>query len=225
MRTIIYARFSPRPETDAAKCESCEVQQAYCEQYAHAKGWHVGGAYLDRAASGADEFRDELWAAIASLRRTDVLLVYRRDRLARNVYLSEQINRAVAARGARIEAVSGDVSGDGPEQVMVRQVLSAIAEYERRLISSRTSFFMRAHQKTGRRMGRFAPYGCAVDPADPARLVPVPREQEAVALVKSLQKEGRRICEIVRRLNAEMPDAVRGKKWVSKTVIKIMARE
>jgi hypothetical protein len=53
----------------------------------------------------------------------------------------------------------------------------------------------------------------------------VPREQEAVALVKSLQKEGRRICEIVRRLNAEMPDAVRGKKWVSKTIIKIMARE
>lgn len=221
-RAIIYTRFSPRK--NAEECESCETQQAYCEQQAHNKKYEIGLVIKDADVSGADEYRPKLWAAIEALRRGDILIVYKRDRLARNVYLSEQINRAVASRGATIEAVSGDVDGDGPEHVMIRQVLSSIAEYERKLIADRTSHAMRMHQSNGRRMGRYAPYGWSIDPEDAKRLVVHPVEQAAVGIIRQMAGEGVGMSVIAKSLNANMPQAARFGKWTHVTVRKIARR-
>ena len=144
MRCIIYTRFSPRP--DAATSDSCEVQAAYCEEFAVKKGWTVARVFNDPDRSGADEYREVLWNAIEEIRKGDVLLVYKRDRLARNVYLSESILRAVSKRGGTIQSVAGDVDGDGPEQTLIRQIVAAMAEYERKLISKRTSYALRRMQ-------------------------------------------------------------------------------
>jgi DNA invertase Pin-like site-specific DNA recombinase len=151
-------------------------------------------------------------------------VVFKRDRLARNVFLAEQINRAVTRQGGRIEAVSGDIEGDGPEHVMVRQVLASIAEYERKMIGIRTSYAMKQHQRNGRRMGRYAPYGYELAPENPNQLVPVPSEQEAIELIREMADGGVRMIDIARRLNEEMPDACRGQVWRSKTIKKIVDR-
>jgi DNA invertase Pin-like site-specific DNA recombinase len=180
--------------------------------------------FEDREASGADEDRPGLWAAIDALAKGDVLLVYKLDRLARNVYLAEMIRRAVAVAGGRIEAVMGDVEGDGPESVMIRQVLASIAEYERKIIALRTKFAMLHHQRNGRRMGRYAPYGFEIDALDSTRLVPVEAEQEAVARILALHADGRNALNISQTLNAEGVPARSGGKWNRKTVAKIIGR-
>lgn len=221
--TVIYTRFSPR--RNAEESESCEVQQAYCEQHAAQKGYEIRAIIHDPDVSGADEYREKLWEAISLLYKGDVLLVYKRDRLARNVYLAEQINRAVRTRGATIEAVSGDIPGNGPEQILVRQVLAAIAEYERKLISTRTRMSMRQHQRNGRRMSHHPPYGWGADPDDPKRLVPIPSEMGAVERIKALHAEGKTYYEIAKILNDEMPDRARTGKWYDKTVRKVLLRE
>jgi DNA invertase Pin-like site-specific DNA recombinase len=220
---IIYTRFSPR--RNAGESESCEVQQAYCEQLAGTKNIPVRAVVHDPDISGADEYREKLWHAISLLNKGDVLLVFKRDRLARNVYLSEQINRAVESRGATIEAVSGDVAGNGPEVTMIRQVLASIAEYERKLIGIRTRYSMRQHQRNGRRMSRFCPYGWEPDPADPARMQPAAAELGAIEYMKTLKAEGKGVREITKIMNDEMPDRARTGTWSAKTVMKILARE
>ena len=222
MNAIIYTRFSP--QRHGGESESCETQLAYCEQLAHNKGYAVAGMFEDREASGADEDRPGLWAAIDALAKGDVLLVYKLDRLARNVYLAEMIRRAVAVAGGRIEAVMGDVEGDGPESVMIRQVLASIAEYERKIIALRTKFAMLHHQRNGRRMGRYAPYGFEIDALDSTRLVPVEAEQEAVARILALHADGRNALNISQTLNAEGVPARSGGKWNRKTVAKIIGR-
>ena len=222
MKAIIYTRFSPRK--NAEECESCEMQQAHCEQFAHLKKWEVGQAIHDKDVSGADEFRPNLWRAVEALGRGDVLLVYKRDRLARNVYLSEQINRAVEKRGATIAAVSGDVEGDSAEVAMIRQVLASIAEYERKLIGQRTKHAMRQHQKNGRRMGRFCPYGWQPDPADPARMLVHEVEAAAVARIQALKAAGMNMTMIAETMNAEAPKANRRGAWKFATVKKILRR-
>jgi site-specific DNA recombinase len=219
---IIYTRFSPRRNADVS--ESCEIQEAICRKFAEDRGYQVLQVYDDPDVSGKDEYREQLWRAIEALPRGGKLIVFKRDRLARNVYLSEQINRAVAARGAQIDAVSGDVEGDGPEHTMIRQVLAAIAEYERKLIALRTSFAMRQHQKNGRRMGRYAPYGYKIDPACSTVLVPAKREQAVLEHIREMIKDGRSHRQIVQRLNEERPGSCRGKRWRSKSVQKIIAR-
>ena len=220
---VIYTRFSPR--RNAGESESCEVQQAYCEQYCAAKGYAIKAIIHDPDISGADEYRENLWKAIDRLEKGDVLLVFKRDRLARNVYLSEQINRAVTHKGGTIEAVSGDIEGNGPEQIMIQQVLASIAEYERKLIGQRTSYAMRRHQTTGRRMSRHPPYGWSIDPEDNTRMVENPREMVAIERIRELHEERTGVAAIVRIMNLEHPDWARSGKWNYKTVAKIIGRE
>jgi site-specific DNA recombinase len=223
-QAIIYTRFSPRRNADQS--ESCEVQRAYCEEYAAKRGLTVFKVIDDPDVSGADEFRPKLWEAIDSLDKGHVLLAYKRDRLARNVYLSEQIIRAVKSKGASIEAVSGDISGDGPEHTMIRQIIAAMAEYERKLIAQRTSHSMRHHQNEGRRMGRFPPYGWNIDPDDEKRMVPNEREREALSALYALADSGMSALDVARSLNADRRECARGSRgWTSKSVSDILRRD
>ena len=218
-QAVIYTRFSPR--RNAEESESCEVQRNYCQQYAAVNGLAVAAVFDDPDVSGADEFREKLWQAIEALPKGGVLLVYKRDRLARNVYLSEQINRAVTKKGATIEAVTGDVKGDSAETVMIRQVLAAIAEYERKMIASRTRHAMRFHMANGRRMGAECPYGWMPDPDDAKRMVSNPTERGVIDLIHSLHREGVAYNAITTRLNREFPSLARHGRWNTKTVRKI----
>lgn len=214
-RAIIYTRFSPR--RNAAECESCAVQASCCAAYAERQGWVLGRRIDDEDASGADEYRPRLWEAIEALGRGDVLLVYKRDRLARNVYLAEQINRAVEKRGASIAAVSGDVEGNGPEVRMIRQVLAAIAEYERKLIAARTSHAMRAHMERGRRMGGKVPLGWRVDPSDASRMVPDEAGRAMWATIELLAGHGASVRAVAAALDERHPRAD-GKPWALSSV-------
>lgn len=218
-QAIIYTRFSPRANAD--KCESCEVQRDYCEKYAAAHGMEIAAVFDDPDVSGADEYREKLWQAIEALPKGGVLLVYKRDRLARNVYLSEQINRAVEKKGATIEAVTGDVQGNSAETVMIRQVLAAIAEYERKMIASRTRHAMRFHQSQGRRMGSECPYGWMPDPADAKRMLPCQRELAVVEEIRAKHAEGMAYHAIMTWLNKERRELARHGAWNAKTVRKI----
>jgi len=222
MNAIIYTRFSPRRKADES--ESCQIQEGICRGFAKQKNLDVVAVFHDEDISGKDEYREKLWQAIEALPRGGALLVYKRDRLARNVYLSEQVERAVESRGARIVAVSGDVEGAGAEQTLIRQILASIAEFERKMIAARTSHAMKQHQKNGKRMGRYAPYGYRVDPHDSTMLEPIATEQEAVEVIRELHKEGECPNAITRTMNQAMPEAARGKEWRSKTVTKIIGR-
>jgi len=156
MEAVIYARYSPR--RNAADCESIETQVELCRSHAEALGWPVAGVYTDEAMSGAEEDRPGLWEAVDALGPDRVLLVYRRDRLARDVYLEEVIHRAVAQKGAKVHALHGQ-NGDSPEDTVVRQVLAAFSEYERKVTAARTRIAMRRHQANGRKMSSKPPYG------------------------------------------------------------------
>lgn len=222
-KAVIYTRFSPRK--NAEDSQSCEIQESTCRDYADRHKHEVITALNDKDVSGKDEYREKLWRAIELLPKGGVLIVYKRDRLARNVFLAEQINRAVEVKGATIEAVSGDVVGNGPEQVMVRQILASISEYERKLIGLRTSWAMKQHQRNGKRMGHFAPYGYEIDPEDRSMLRKVEHEQVALLAIKwAVEEEEMNLSEVVRYLNKEYPKSCRGKEWNRKTVKKIISR-
>lgn len=227
-KAIIYTRFSPR--RDADKSESCEMQVASCEQYAYNKGMEIQAIYNDPDAKGADECREKLWAAIGALKPGWTLIVYKADRLARNLYLSEKIRMKVGDRGAHIEAVTGDVQGDGPEVIMVRQIMAAMAEYDRKQIGIRTRWAMKDKTKRGNRMGRYAPYGWIV----PENYVTGKRggdhpmvinhdEMRCVQLIKSMK--GFPINKIRRIMQAQEPGGCRGKKWQCLTIKRILERD
>jgi site-specific DNA recombinase len=224
-RCIIYTRFSPRRNSEQS--ESCEFQEAECRKYADARLWDTHLIFEDRAVSGADEDRPGLFGAMEALNKGDVLLIYKPDRLARDVYLNELFRRSVAKQGAKIVCVSGDVEGEGPEQTMIRQIVASLAEYERKLIAARTKAAMRWRQSRGERMSKFPPYGMQfeTDPANPKKKILVPNEPEASAVqfIREKTKEGWMMSQIVKHLNESYYRnfARSAGGWNQKTVTKI----
>jgi len=221
-KAIVYTRFSPRRNADQS--ESCEVQKEYCEALARAQGYEIVEYFEDRAKSGGDFYRPGLEAAVKSLKRGYVLLVYKRDRLARDVLLAELTRRQVRSAGATIEAAKGDMEGDDAYINMVRQVLDAVAELERKMIGERTRDAMRHHQKNGRKMSLHPPYGMKPDPTDDTMWIENEHEQVAVRRIAELANEDKTASAIMNLLNDEMPERARTGKWNPKTVSKIMVR-
>jgi site-specific DNA recombinase len=223
IKTVVYTRFSPRRNSET--CESCEFQAASCEQYAHDHNLDIVATYHDPDVSGGDEYRENLWAAIKKLPKDGVLLVYKRDRLARNVYLSECINRAVRKAGARIIAVEGDIEGDSIEIAMVRQVMAAISEYEKKVIGQRTKWAMAKHQRQGGRMSRWTPYGWKINPDNPAIMLVNDDEQKIIGRMVYMRENGHSMNQIAKLL-AENPENVNriGMPWRPATLWKILKR-
>jgi site-specific DNA recombinase len=187
-------------------------------------GWTVEGEHQDAALSGDDEERPGLWAALDALPRKGVLLVYKLDRLARSVYLSHLIEQELKKKGCRIISVAGEGTwSNTPEDELVRRILQALAEYQKKAQAARTKAAMLRHQASGRRMSAQTPLGWKPDPANPARMIEDQAEGETLELVKRLDAEGLGLREIARKLN-DLGHACRGRAWHHQAVKRILSR-
>lgn len=225
MKAIIYTRFSPRRNPE--DCESCESQRAACEEYCKKHGHEVAGYFEDRGASGSDENRPGFWAAMAAMRHGWALIVWKFDRLARDVYLHCVVERHVLSlKGSLISASGeGEISKNLPvEQKLMLDIVRAFTAYERRVISARTSAAMRRRQNSGQRMSSNPPFGFRIDPNNPNALVDDPHEQDAIKLILKLTREGKSSRAVAKELKAQN-FACRGPLgWRSMTVLRTLGR-
>ncbi len=232
---ILYARFSPRK--NANECESIEAQVDFCRAWCKKNNVKVVGEFADRALSGADEDRPGLWAAIAALERGYVLVVYRLDRLARSVYLSDIIERTVNKRKATFLSIAGEGTwSDSDEDFLIRKILQALAEYERKVIGARTRAAMLRHQAHGRLMGSIPPYGFKLDPDNSRRIIKNPYERIIINEIKRLDSKGLSLRKIaaeltnlkykprkVKKIFKGKPILVKG-KWCPQTIHVVLKR-
>jgi len=232
---IVYARFSPRRNED--ECESIEAQFDFCRQWCKQNNVEIVAEFADRALSGGDEERPELWAAIEALERSYVLIVYRLDRLARSVYLSDIIERAIQRKKATLISISGEGTwGFTDEDWLVRKILQTLAEYERKVIGARTKAAMLRHQANGRLMGSIPRYGFMLDPEDSKRIVKNPYERIVINQIKRLHNKGLSLRQIaaeltnltykprkVLRMFKGKPVFVKG-KWCPQTIHVVLKR-
>jgi DNA invertase Pin-like site-specific DNA recombinase len=183
--------------------------------------WHV-----DRGVSGGADIgeRPALVAALGELRAAGagVLLVAKRDRLARDVYVAGAIERAVEQSGARVACADGTANGDTPADAFMRSILDAAAAYERALIRARTKAALATKRAKGERAGA-VPYGYRLA-ADGVRLEDDPAEQAVLAAVRDLRDAGLSHREIVRELAALGLASRSGRPLAQTQVARMLAR-
>ena len=218
----IYCRFSPR--RDAAKSESNETQAEQCQAYCLTQGLTVGGIHKDNALSGDDADRPALWNAIDALKKGDVLVIYRLDRMARSVYLTCIIEQEVEKKKARIVSVCGEGNGGTHEDKMMRGLLAVLNEYYKKVNAARTKAAMIRHQKSGRRMGRAdrLPFGWKLSGdigGDCKRMERDQGESAIIGQIVVLRAGGASLGGICKQLP---PCRV---KWTPKLVMEILKRE
>ncbi len=178
MRIAIYLRVS----TDQ---QSHDSQRAELEDYCKRRGWQNVQWFTD-TASGAKTCRaglDELMA-LARRGKVDAVLTFKLDRLARSlVHLAQIIAELQAHNVALVVPSQGiDTSNSNPAAMLQINVLAAVAQFEREIITERVNAGIRAAKERGVRLGR---------PSTNHRYVP---------LVAALTAEGLSAAEIGRRL-------------------------
>ena len=141
--------------------------------------------------------------AVTALHEHDagILVVARRDRLARDVMIAGYLEMKVRQAGARIVSVAGEGTGDdSPTDRLMRQMIDAFAEYERQIIAARTRAALQAKKARGERAGNL-PWGYRAD--ENGKLVADVDEQLVIARVRDLRDEGVSIRGVVRCLDEE----------------------
>lgn len=201
-----------------------EAQRSAVEVWARARGVELLAVLEDEGVSGATpiEQRPGLVAAVEALRthRAGVLVVAKRDRIARDVIISAVVEHIVSRHGASLVSADGAGNGDGPEDQLLRQILAAVAQYERQLIRARTRLALAAKRARGEAMGG-VPIGSRVDEG---MLVPCEEEQRAIQRIIELRDAGLTCGAITRTLNREGYRA-RGARWYRSGVSRLLARE
>jgi DNA invertase Pin-like site-specific DNA recombinase len=181
------------------------AQRAALEQWCEANGAELVAAFDDLGVSGGAPLdrRPELVAALDALRPlgAGVLLVAKRDRLARDVMTAGYIEASAAKHGARVVSAAGEGEGDEPAAKLMRTIVDAFAAYELQVIRARTRAALEVKCARGQRTGS-VPFGKRLGP-DGRTLEADPAEGAVVARVRALRAEGVSLRGIVAFLERE----------------------
>lgn len=105
---------------------------------------------FEEKASGASRARPELAKAVAQVKRGDILVVARIDRLARSLSHLLDVIEGLEAVGAHFKSLRDPIDTSTPQGKFALQVLGAAAELERALIRERTKAGLGAAKARGR---------------------------------------------------------------------------
>lgn len=217
---------------------SPDAQRETIRAWASREGATIVAWFEDLGVSGGDAIEDcpGLLEAIDALAAhgAGVLVVAKRDRLARDPIKAAMIESYVARVGAVVQSAAGEGNGDSPTDVLMRRIVDAFAEYEKLLIRARTKAALRVKRQRGELTGT-APIGWTategIRTADgkryvqPPRLVADPLEQRAVQRIVELRREGVSWGGIVDTLTGEGIATRSGGRWHITSVRRVFARE
>ena len=105
-------------------------------------------------ASGGDRERPELRAALEWVRKDDVFICWKLDRLARSVVHLIDIVEDLKARQIGFRSLTDPIDTTSAAGNLIFQVMGAVAEFERNIIRERTLAGLAAARARGRIGGR-----------------------------------------------------------------------
>ncbi len=128
MNCIVYARVSTNQQADL----SIPAQLQAMRDYAHQRHWLVAEEFIEPGASAKTADRPALQRLLTRVRdakcKTDVVLVHKIDRLARNVYDHATIKALLTQRGVQLASVVENVDDTVPGQ-LVENIMASIAQF------------------------------------------------------------------------------------------------
>ncbi|MCZ7497416.1 recombinase family protein (plasmid) [Aminobacter sp. SR38] len=138
-RLIGYARVST--EEQATHAQEMELRSAGCSEIIQEHG------------SGASRARPALAKLLREIVAGDTLVVVRLDRLVRSVSHLLEVIEDLTAKNAHFRSLCDPIDTSTPQGMFSLQVLGAVAQLERALISERTKAGIKAAKSKGRLPG------------------------------------------------------------------------
>lgn len=158
---IGYARVSTKDQDTAAQIAA--LTAAGCELI-----------FQEKPSSGRWE-RPELHRLLGQLRKGDVVVVWKLDRLSRSLKDVLTLMEKIQHAGAGFQSLTEAIDTTSPAGRMMMQMVGAFAEFERAMLRERTKHGLEAARKDGRIGGR-------------RPKLKAPQEQQIVHMVQTGQK-------------------------------------
>lgn len=217
LKAFSYLRVSGKGQIDG---DGFPRQRECIVTYAIAGAIEIEQEFLDKGVSGKREGADrpglnDLYTAIRA-NGVRLVLVENADRLARDLLVGELILAEFRELGVKVVAADSGtdltVADDDPTRKLVRQILGAIAEFEKvRIVHKLRAARMRTKKQNGRCEGK-KPYGVTV------------QEYETLAKMSDYRTQGLTFDAVASRLNDEGLKPRTGEKWYAATVRRIINR-
>lgn len=136
-----YARVSTQDQDTALQLDA--LHKAGCTEI-----------FQEKASGASRRGRKELDRCLAALKRGDVLIVYKIDRIARSLFDLLDILRHLERIGATIKSTTEPLDTTNSMGMFVVQILGAVAQLERSMIRERSIAGQVAARERGRLPGR-----------------------------------------------------------------------
>jgi DNA invertase Pin-like site-specific DNA recombinase len=211
-KALGYLRVSTEGQVDSGL--GLDAQRASITAAAGRLGLALADIFTDAGLSGSLDIADRpgLFAALNALKRGDVMIVAKRDRLGRDVVAVAMIERLIQRKGGRVLSAAGEgTESDDASSMLQRRILDAFSEYERLIIGQRTKAALKAKRERGERAGN-VPFGFCLA-SDGRTLLPSLDEQRILGLIRQLRVAGHTLRGIAEALNADGYRTRRGSAW------------
>lgn len=163
----IYIRVSSEAQIDGT---SLATQSEACRACAERLGLAVVATYADEGKSAKTTVgRDALLSAVAACQTTgDALVVYKFDRLARNLGDAYTLRDMLLAKHCRIISATEGEAVQTPVSRLLYSLLGAVAEFDNAQRAERCRAGLHARAAQGGWCGGVVPVGYLRGPRDPA---------------------------------------------------------
>lgn len=159
-----YLRVSGRTQVDG---DGPERQDKKIREFCARHGLdRAASAVFDEGVSGTIDGMDRpaLGELIARMQPGDAIVVERMDRLARDLLVQEMLLAECSKRKLKVYAADNELvdmaSNEGdPTRVLIRQILGALAQWEKSVIVAKLKAGAERKRRETGRCGGVAPYG------------------------------------------------------------------
>jgi DNA invertase Pin-like site-specific DNA recombinase len=191
-------------------------QRDAIQRYADTHGIKIVQWFEERGVCGATEWEHRpAWSEmVQQLNGVRTIIIEQLNRLARELFIQEYILRDLKQRGVTLISVAEPDLDSDPARVLFRQLMGAIAQYDRTMVVLKLKAARkRVKAATGRCEGR-------------KRFGERPGETETLQRMRAMRAEGRTFEAIAAALNGEgVPTRVQGRRWFPATVAKMIRRK
>lgn len=119
-----------------------------------AAGVALDDIHTDKASGGSTVHRPGLNAALKDLRTGDVLVVWKLDRLSRNLEDVLRLARKISDKGCHLQSITQSLDTTTPTGRLIFHVFAVLADFEREVGVERTKAGLASAAARGRKGGR-----------------------------------------------------------------------
>jgi DNA invertase Pin-like site-specific DNA recombinase len=211
-KAFAYLRVSGKGQVEG---DGFTRQLKAIREYAGAHDIRIVSVYREEGVSGTKECAERsAWSELMTALHSNgvrTVIIERLDRLARDLMVQETIIADLRKYGFELVSVAEpDLMANDPTRILVRQMMGAVAQYEKsQIVLKLRGARMRKRAKEGRCEGR-KPYGFYEG------------EHQTLQRMKALRASGLGFDRIAAKLNEEGVQTRTGKPWHGVVINRIM---